>query len=115
MVRWREVLCVVFGVVAVVWPALAWAFVVDTQLRDPKAFHDQGGMFITIILCPLAFLGALVCGVPAIVLAAVQFSHHESGRTGWGWGLVGGGLSVVGVLLAVGTCIGPQMLAEAIR
>jgi hypothetical protein len=104
----------ILGLSSTVLPILAWAFVVVTQLRNPKAFSDQGGMFITLCLFPLALLGALACGVPAVVLSATR-SAASADEGGPDWRLAGAGLSALGLLLAVGTCVGPQMLATALR
>jgi hypothetical protein len=106
----RAALSLVLGATAVAGPAAAWAVIVATQLSNPQAFHDQGGMFISLILFPFAVLVALACGVPAIILGAVS-----PGTDGPGWRLLGAALSVVGMLLALGTCVGPQVLAGAIR
>ena len=94
----RATLSFALGLVAAGVPAAIWAFIFAKSLIDPRAFHDQGGMFITIILFPLAFLAALVFGIPALVV-----------------GMAGSRLSAIGFLLAMGTCIGPRVLAEAVR
>lgn len=109
----RATLSLVFGLIAAGLPALVWVYIAVTEWRTPEAFHDQGGMFISFILFPLAMLGALACGIPALVLGMGGGATQETERPRWRW--VGVGLSVLGLLLALGTCIGPQMLAEALR
>jgi len=113
--RERRALSLVFGVLAVALPAAVWAYIVRTSLRDAQAFHDQGGMFISFILFPLAMLVWLACAVPAIVLLAGGLAR-SNGRSGaMAWRVVAASLSALGMLLALGTCIGPEVLAEALR
>lgn len=110
----RATLSFALGLVAAGVPAAVWAFIFAKSLIDPRAFHDQGGMFITIILFPLAFLAALVFGIPALVVGMVG-SATRTGECSPGWRRAGSRLSAVGFLLAMGTCIGPRVLAEAVR
>src|SRR5262249_15425995 len=103
------------GLFAVGVPALIWAFIGVKQYRDPGAFHDQGGMFISFVLFPVAVVAALVFGVSATVLGLgkpTTTTAHDSRP----WlARDGVGLSVLGLLLAAGTCIVPQALASALR
>ena len=111
----RATLGLVFGFLAALLPVLVWAFIVRTSLRDPQAFHDQGGMAVSFILCPLALLGALACGFPATVLAA-RGTVGFGGTGSWSaWRVAAAGLSALGLLLAGATCIGPEVLAEVFR
>lgn len=103
----RAVFGLVLGLAAVAWPLLVWAWMVAESLRDPKAFHDQGGMFIAYFLFPLAMLGAAAAGVPAIRLTAARPGSWAVGPDP-GWRPLGAALGVVGMLLAVGTCVGPR-------
>jgi hypothetical protein len=110
--RERATLSVVFGLLAAVLPALVWAFVVRTFLRHPEAFHDQGGLAVILFFSPLALLVALAGGVPAVALAVAGFGR----RGGWpAWRTAALGLSALGLLLALGTCIGPELLAGMFR
>jgi hypothetical protein len=113
--RERVTLSLVAGSLAIILPALVWAYVVRASVRDPHAFHDQGGMFVAFILSPLALVVWAACAVPAIVLAVTGLSGPagRGGRTAWRY--VATGLCAVGLLLALGTCVGPQVLAEALR
>ncbi|HEY2909132.1 MAG TPA: hypothetical protein VGI99_02750 [Gemmataceae bacterium] len=114
MTQQRAILSVVLGLLALVVPALAWAYVIATELRNPQAFHDQGGMAISFCFFPLAMVAAMACGVPAFILAYGGHTRRPgAGGSRWRW--AGPGLSILGFLLAIGTCIGPQMLAEALR
>src|SRR4051812_41689089 len=110
--RRRAVLTLVLGTVAVAWPLAVWGVVIALLVRDPDTFHDQGGMLLTLILFPLALLGALACGFPALVLRADRSAANGGAGPRWRW--VGPALAVLGLLLAVGTCIGPRVLFEAI-
>jgi len=103
----------VLGLVAAGFPALVWAFIFLTALRKPDAFHDQGGMFVSFILTPLSMMGAFAFGIPALVMWAGSKAAsyaEESGR----W-RAGACLSILGLILAFGTCIGPQILAAQFR
>ena len=102
------VFCLILGAAAFLWPAAVWAFIVESHLRNPEGFHDQGGMAVFLFLFPLAVAGSAVCGGGAVALA----------RAGGGprWTRIAGvQLAVFGMLLAVGTCVGPLTLADAIR
>lgn len=103
--RNRAVRSVELGAAACTVPALAWAYIMTAQARDPAAFEDQGGMLISLVLFPLALLGAVACGVPAVVLG---------GRRAGTAGLVGFALGMVAILLAFGTCILPVTLVQTL-
>lgn len=111
----RVTLSLVFGALAAVLPALVWAYIVSTSVGNPQAFHDQGHMFISLILCPLALVAALFCGIPATVLAARGTAGFGGSGSWSAWRLAATGLSAFGLLLAAGTCIGPELLAASLR
>lgn len=96
-------------------PAGVWAYIVVVQLRTPQTFHDQGGMIITLVLFPVAMLAAMGLGVAAMAVAAPCLGGFGETR-GDRWAAVAAiALSLGGFGLALTTCVGPQMLAEAIR
>ncbi len=60
----------VLGLLSVSLTLGVWAYIFS---RAPQgAFHDQGGMLITLILFPLTFLGWVVGGGGAITLGMAR-------------------------------------------
>src|SRR5262245_40662050 len=111
----RTLPSLVLGLLAAGVPALIWAFIGVKQYHDPGAFHDQGGMFISLILFPLAIVAALVFGIPAAILGLGRPADPTADGSGRRLAYTGVGLSVLGSVLAAGTCIVPQALASALR
>lgn len=104
MAHRRAIFSFALGLGAAGGPALVWAFIVARQLTDPGAFHDQGGMFISFFMFPLALLVALMCGVPSVILG-ITWLAADDGR-GRGLMVAGIVLCVIGLLLALGRASG---------
>lgn len=114
-IRERMTLSLVGGSLAAGLLALVWGYIVHQSVRDPQSFHDQGGMFISFILFPLACLAWAACTGAAYALA-VRELRGFGGREPWsGWRAATAWLCALGVFLALGTCIGPQVLASWLR
>lgn len=97
-----------FGVIALAVPVHVYAYIMYTQTYNPGAFNDQGGMFISFILTPIAFLGAMAGAVAASVIGADVKPRPKRKRAAVILGLLG-------VVLSFGTPVVPQVLAEMMR
>jgi hypothetical protein len=87
-----------------------WVYIFS---RAPQAtFHDQGGLLITIILFPLTFLGLLIGGVGAIT-AGLRALRDQASNSQWA-AFTRIALGALGLLMSLGTCVIPEMLAEVI-
>src|SRR5262245_43517523 len=103
-----------FGSLAVVLPALVWVFVFWRGLRDPRVFYGHG-ILIWLFVTPAALVAAAACAGPATALAAGGFDD-VGGMVWWPrWRVAVIALSVLGLVLALGTFIGPAMVADALR
>jgi hypothetical protein len=105
--RTRGTISLALGLVSVCLTLAVWAYIIFGEKRGD--FHDQGGMVITFMLFPLTFLGWVVGGIGAIVFGTwATRAEGDEGRVSATVGIV---LGVLGLLLSLGTCIAPQMLA----
>ena len=112
-IRKRATLSLVFGSLSVFLQALVWTFMVRSELLYPPKPGDQGGSWMC--FTPLALFGAVACAVPAALLAGRGVTCL-GGRESWSvWRVTAVGLSTLGLMLAMGTCIGPAVLAGALR
>ena len=86
-----------------------WAYIIS---RAPSgAFRNQGGMMISFFHFPLTFLGWLIGGAGAIILGhrANWTAGASDGRSAARAGII---LGTLGLILSLGTCILPEILAE---
>ena len=98
----------VLGLLSVGLTLGVWAYIF---VRTPEgAFHNQGGMLITFILFPLTFLVWAIAGSGAIILGgqALKAETTSEGRAAAVAGII---LGVLGLLLSLGTCVVPGILA----
>ena len=94
----RTAVSPILGLCSIVLTLAIWGWI---WTRPPGSFHDQGGMMISIIYFPLALLGWLVFGLPALILGLRGTpSTDGSGRRK---NALGVWASALALLLAVGT------------
>ena len=104
-------LALILGLFAAGLPALVWTYIIVSGLG--AVGNGQGGMAVSLVLFPLCVVGALACGIPAFIVGRNRF--QADGRPELRMKFAGVLLSLVGLALALGTCIGPIAIARAIR
>jgi len=100
----------ILGLLSVGLTLGVWSYIF---VQAPEgAFRNQGGMLITLILFPLTFLVWAIAGSGAIILGILAMGAEPTseGRAAASAGII---LGVLGLLLSLGTCVVPQMLAWA--
>ena len=100
--RTRGGLSIALGGASIALTLAVWVFIFT---RPRGSFHDQGGMFITLILFPVTAAGWLVFGLPAVLLGERAWTLAAGDREARELGLVGIGAGALAGLLSLGTCV----------